>query len=531
MVPGERQSSDWHQRMANLVGLEEEIPPSHSPLNKESSASQAARSNDQPPPSDPSSVRTQQSLSSNPFAKVGVVGGATLFVVLIAGVFLSQLMSGTNKQPRNIPQVSRQETNESKKTEQLKPEEEIEILKTKLALAEQAKAVKAAQLQLKTVRPNQNPTRTQSTSRPQPATRVVVQRVPTPTQTVYVPRVVERIVRVPQPVAQVQPTSTQSPQTLPQVTPSPSFELSTPGLNPSELAQIPFSLSVPTPSPTPNLPRVAPSPPNPNSEPISSAKESAEITTVPRRTNTIPNPQPSSLASNQTNQYAGKTLAIGTSARAVLADAITGESSKSGSDNSNSNKNDTAFVVRLKEPLKSVDGAIALPKDTELVAQLQRISETGWVQLNVISMIPQKSNGKLTEIKLPSGAIKIRAPQGRPLLARKYPDKSGKIAGNDLGLFVAGGLGKIGDVLNRPESRLRDCGDSIEGEGRRYLCTVTEQQRNIPAAVLEGGMNAVVPQISQRSQQASNELITKSNIWFLPEGTEVEVVVNRITKV
>ncbi|KAB8315785.1 hypothetical protein SD81_031035 [Tolypothrix campylonemoides VB511288] len=542
----EGQSSDWHQRMANLVGLQEEILPS----KEEGSASETISnsnlsSNDEVPPSHPSSLRTQQRFSSNPFAKVAVVGAATLSGVVIAGIFLSQLMSGNNTQPRKIAPTITQNTNESNKTEQLKPEQEIEILKTKLALAEQAKAVKEAQLQLRTVRPPRaTPTPTRTRSQPQPVTRVVVQRVPTPARTVYVPRVVERIVRVPQRVAQAKPTPTPPPRATPTPTPQPTvtatpsstFELSsvpelTPIPMPSDVGEaLSTNRSItPTPTPTPTVPQVASSPP----APLASELNSRARQPLPNRTNTTTNPQEQSLASNQTKQYGGKAIAIGTKAKAVLAADIAGEANRPGTNNSssnNNNKDDSQFVVRLREPLKSVDGAIALPKNTELVAQIKQISEGGWVQLSVVSVNFQ-NNGTITEIRLPPDAIKIRRPGGRPLLARKYPDKSGKIAGNDAFSGLLGGLGQVGDILNRPETRTRDtCAGRPEGyTGSCGLFSETRQQRNIPAAVLEGASKAIVPQLNQRNQQATQEMM-KSNIWHLQAGTEVEVYANKITR-
>jgi hypothetical protein len=545
--PQEGQSSDWHQRMANLVGLEEEIPPSKEESSGSETASSNASSNDEVAPSHPSSLRTQQRFSSNPFAKVAVVGGATLSGVVIAGIFLSQLMSGNNQQPRKIAPTITQNTNESNKTEQLKPEQEIEILKTKLALAEQAKAVKEAQLQLRTVRPPRaTPTPTRTRSQPQPVTRVVVQRVPTPARTVYVPRVVERIVRVPQRVAQVRPTPTQSPQP-PRATPTPTPQptvTATPSAT-FELTSVPELAPIPMPSdvgealstnrsitPTPTVPQVASSPP----APLASELNTRARQPLPNRTNTTTNPQEQSLASNQTKQYGGKAIAIGTKAKAVLAADITGEANRPGTNNSssnnNNNKDDSQFVVRLREPLKSVDGAIALPKNTELVAQIKQITEGGWVQLSVVSVNFQ-NNGNITEIRLPPDAIKIRRPGGRPLLARKYPDKSGKIAGNDAFSGLLGGLGQVGDILNRPQTRTKVyCYETGGTSNDNRYCTPTtetDQQRNIPAAVLEGASRAIVPQLNQRNQQATQEMM-KSNIWHLEAGTEVEVYANKITK-
>jgi hypothetical protein len=120
--------------------------------------------------------------------------------------------------------------------------------------------------------------------------------------------------------------------------------------------------------------------------------------------------------------------------------------------------------VLLKEPLKSVDGAIALPKNTQLVSQIKQIYENGWVELSVVSVNFQ-NNGTITEVRLPQGAMKIiNRPGGRPLLARKHPDKSGKIAGNDLFSGLLGGAGQVGDILNRPETRLRDTCERLSAD-------------------------------------------------------------------
>jgi hypothetical protein len=140
-----------------------------------------------------------------------------------------------------------------------------------------------------------------------------------------------------------------------------------------------------------------------------------------------------------------------------------------------------------------------------------------------------QNNGNITEIRLPPDAIKIRRPGGRPLLARKYPDKSGKIAANDTFSGLLGGLGQVGDILNRPETRLVPCGRIGGDSNSEYYCNQTEQQRNIPAAVLEGASKAIIPQLNQRNQQATQEMM-KSNIWHLEAGTEVEVYANKITR-
>lgn len=218
---------------------------------------------------------------------------------------------------------------------------------------------------------------------------------------------------------------------------------------------------------------------------------------------------------------------MGTSVKAVLATAVFGETSRSTNNTSrstnNGNKdeeNKTVFVVRLKQPLKSIDNAIALPEKTELLAEISSISEQGLLQLNVTKVI-LPNNNNLIERSLPQNAMIIRAPQGRPLIANQFRNGGGSIAGMDAGLFVLGGLGKAAELLNRNES------DVSVSTGSTTIVTNSNRQRNILAGVFEGGMRTIVPQIAQRNQQAISQQSQRTNIWFVPAGKEIEVYVNQ----
>ncbi|RUS95597.1 hypothetical protein DSM106972_089530 [Dulcicalothrix desertica PCC 7102] len=509
-LPPATQTTDWEKQMADLVGFED------TDLQNEETTNNAlviADNNKELLPPAPQEVKTQQSLASNPFAKVAFVGASTLIGVIIAGTFLSQTMNGTSK-PKKLQQQPIQAANNLNELEEARPEAQIEELKTKLALAEQANAVKAAQNQLKTFSPP--PTTTTPTAPPKTITRVVVQKVPTPAPTVYIPKIVtvERVVQ-PKQVVQSRPAPN-PPQpiiTSRPVSPRPS--------TPSQVASIKPNLLKPV------LPKLQPVSPQVIEE-IASAKEGVDPSVLNRQENTQENTQdtaanllPTPISNptlvnqpTQTTERSGKSVAVGTSVKAVLATAIFGETNKAANDN----KNDSTFVVRLKQPLKNIDGAIVLPEGTELLAQIRNISDSGMLQLNVTSVIRQENN-KLTETTLPESGIKIRAPKGKPLIANKYPDRGRSIAGMDAGLFVLGGIAKAAELSNRTDSQvLTTVGGNI----------VTQTSKpNILTGVLEGGMNSVVPQITLRNQQAISEMTARGNIWFLKAGTEVEVYINQ----
>ncbi|MHC5598888.1 MAG: TrbI/VirB10 family protein [Nostoc sp.] len=505
----EVESLDWESQMSRLVGFEQESSSTDTPGLEESVTAQEFLSQ-------PQQVQTKQPFSSNPFAKLALVGAATLVIVLVGGVFLSKLMTTSSQKPKNIvsPEVQSQPTNESS-SQQL--EADVDTLKTKLALTEQAQLVKAAQQQLRIAKSMP----TVALQQPSVSSRGKQEVIPTPAPTVYIPRTVtvERIVKVP------------ASQPLP-------------------LSQVP--VVNPTTQPVGNI--TPSSPPNPFEEWTKLAKLgsygqvsatdqpnniAAASTPAPEQ---IPKPNPDETtpapAVSQAQPQGQKTVAVGSSAKGILATAIFGETTKSTSGNEGSEQKNV-FVIRLQEPLKSTDGAIALPANTEFLAEIRSLSEQGLLQMNVVKVISQ-NNGNPTERSLPNNAIIIRATQGKPLIANKFPSQRSSIASMDTGLFVLGGLSKAAELINVPDTQIlplnstssvpNSNGTGSTTTSSTTITTVTQPRRNLAAGVVEGGLNSVVPQIAQRNQQAIAQMSQQTGIWFLPAGTNVEMYVNQVTQ-
>jgi Bacterial conjugation TrbI-like protein len=543
--PPELDTLDWESRMARLVGLEEE---SSSSSNTDEAVEESTPSLQ--PLSDPQEVRTKESLSSNPFAKLGLVGAGTLGIVLVAGVFLSQLMNTGKQQPKKNNSISmRSQPISDSRPQQL--QSELETLKTKLALTEQAEAVKAAQQKLRLQKPTPTQVASRPVSRTQPPTyvnrvRIPVERIPTPVRTVYVPRVVtvERVVKVPsipqkpipqkpipqKPIPQKPANSTILPSPLPivaantqpivTVTPKPTPD---PLQEWAKLAKLGSygmvtisgnSVQAATPTPTPTPP----------------------VNNTRLATNTKPDDEPEeepTPAVSQTKQQTPKSVAVGTKAKAVFATAVFGETTRSTSrDDKKDQSGKDVFVVRLKEPLKSVDGAIALPAKTEFLAQVRSISEQGFLQLDVVKVIVPNNNN-FTEKSLPANAITVRATEGKPLIASQYSNQGGSTVGiADVGVFALNGLGKAAEIFNRPDTRIQcvNNGNST-ANGINNCFQTTDTRRNILAGVLEGGATNIAQQISQRNQQnISKRLAQRTNVWFMPAGKEVEIYINQTTQ-
>ncbi|MBD2559668.1 MULTISPECIES: TrbI/VirB10 family protein [Nostoc] len=511
------ESFDWESRMARLVGFEEESSSTDTQASEDSATPQESLSL-------PQEVQTKQPLSSNPFAKLGLVGAATLAIVLVGGVFLSQLMNTSSQKPKNIvsEQVRSQPINQSS-SQQL--ESEIDALKTKLALTEQAELVKAAQQKLRIAK--STPT---VAVQPEPSvsSRGRQRVIPTPPPTAYVPRTVtvERIVKVPAsqplPIAQlpvVKPDTQPVVSTTPPPPPSPLEEwarlakLGSYGQVNVDGKANTVAGSYPPPSDT----QVQQQAPNPNPEQTPNPN--------PEQT---PQPETPAPAVNQVQQQGEKSVAVGTSAKAVLATAIFGETSRGKNGEGDEEKN--IFVIRLKEPLKSTDGEIAVPANTEFLTEIRSLSEQGLLQMSVVKVISQ-NDGNLTERSLPNNTILVRASQGKPLIANRFPSQSSSIASMDAGLFVLGGISKAAELINRSDTELQPLTSQTTVDGNTSssttLTTVTKNRRNLAAGIVEGGLNSVVPQIAQRNQQAIAQMSQQTNVWFLPAGTNIEIYVNQ----
>ncbi|MBD2356355.1 TrbI/VirB10 family protein [Tolypothrix sp. FACHB-123] len=495
-APLEVDAVDWELKIAKLVGFAEESLADDTEFLEKSA-------NQEPSPPQPTEEKTEQPLSTNPFAKLGLVGTATLAVILFAGGFLTQIMSSNEQQPRN-KQIAIQPT-QSPNTQQsteAELETKVETLKTKLALTEQAQAVKLAQQQLRNGKQIASAELDGSSSR-----RSTSIQTPIPTSTVYVPRTVtvERIVKSPSvPIAAIPPSPPiiANPQTPPIVSVIPSASP-----NPMQIWQGLAKLGSygEVGNSDRNYENTTPQPP------ANSDREEQQAT----------NPEPEATPKQQAPRVSQavrqspKTLAIGSHAKAVLATAVFGETSES-ADKDNAN----IFVVRLQEPLKGVDGAIAIPANTELLTQMSSLSEQGLVKLEVMKVIVPVQ-GQLTERTIPQNALMIRAPQGKPLIANQFPNRGSSIASMDVGLFILGGLGKAAELMNRTDSQI------VTTTGSTTIVNSNNPDRNILAGVFEGGMNTVVPQIAQRNQQAISQMSQRSNVWFLPAGTAVEIYVNQ----
>lgn len=179
-------------------------------------------------------------------------------------------------------------------------------------------------------------------------------------------------------------------------------------------------------------------------------------------------------------------------------------------------KDDVRFVVTLSEPLSDLEENEILPKDTEVVFQVQQIHESGMILAQAVSLI-QKGR----EYAIPKDAIQLRGNGGEPLLAKLQKRNQGQVFRRDVLSFMFGALSEVGAIANRPQST-----SSFSGFGGTSSST-TYNEPDYIGAVLDGGFSPMVEQIQKRNQTAISQLQAQPALWWLEGGTELQIQIAR----
>lgn len=187
------------------------------------------------------------------------------------------------------------------------------------------------------------------------------------------------------------------------------------------------------------------------------------------------------------------------------------------------------FAIELTKPLTATDGTVALPAGTVLVTKTVAVGKkNNLVSATAIALIYRDSQGTVKQETIPAETLLIRGRGQQPLIAKNLNDVGTDIAQQDLLVGLLSSLGKVGSIVNQPRTQ----SSTVVSSGTFNQSTITSNSNpQIWAAALEGFFSPVSERLSRRSDQAVQELLQRPNIQFLPEGTEVSVVVNSFLKV
>lgn len=178
------------------------------------------------------------------------------------------------------------------------------------------------------------------------------------------------------------------------------------------------------------------------------------------------------------------------------------------------------FVARLDEPLMTNTGEIGIPSGTLVTIAMTSVDSALEAHAEVTAILKDE-----TEYPVPSGAIGIAGKSGNPLVAKKMRNKGSEIVGFDLTLGAVAGLSKIGEVMNQPDEEVID---NLPFGGSRTRRT--NKRRSMEGAFLESAFGQLADSIGSRTQKATDEILQRPDIWYIPQNTKIVVEVDRSLK-
>lgn len=208
---------------------------------------------------------------------------------------------------------------------------------------------------------------------------------------------------------------------------------------------------------------------------------------------------------------------IGTSAKAkVLVPMIWSEENQA---------NRGRFAVQLEEDVLSTDNRVALPKGTILITEVDSVTpDNKLVNQSAVAVVYPDTSGEVRQQSIPKESILIRGKNGEPLIAKAMRDKGGEIARQDILIGLLGVAGRAGEVINQNQNQ----SSTIISSGGFSSQTITTSARrpDIFAAAVEGFFKPMSQRLSQRSDRTTQEILNRSNVAIIPQGTKVSVFFN-----
>jgi hypothetical protein len=177
------------------------------------------------------------------------------------------------------------------------------------------------------------------------------------------------------------------------------------------------------------------------------------------------------------------------------------------------------YRVVLSEPLMDHQGQVAIPAGGELLVQVDAVSESGLVQLSAVQAVWEEQ-GSQRELQLPAGFVQVRGDAGTPLIADQYRDVGPEMAAMDAGQVAIGAVRRASELYNRTDTR-------VETGNGSTVVTESSSDPNLLAGLLEGGTDVLLDTLSERNQQAMEELAERPRIAYIEAGRPVQIFINQ----
>lgn len=174
------------------------------------------------------------------------------------------------------------------------------------------------------------------------------------------------------------------------------------------------------------------------------------------------------------------------------------------------------FFIRLDEAITDRNDREIIPESSYVIVQPVSVDPSS--RLAELAVVGVAIEDELYEIDY--GLLQIKGEGGDPLIADTYGDIGGDIAANDIEMIAIGALGRVGEELIRPDSEtiINSIGGSSVSRENGSL--------NILGAILAGGTEELSERMADRNEGRLDAMRSRDSVFYLGEGTRVEVYVN-----
>jgi hypothetical protein len=163
------------------------------------------------------------------------------------------------------------------------------------------------------------------------------------------------------------------------------------------------------------------------------------------------------------------------------------------------------FVVELTQDVLATDNRVALPKGTLLITEITNVEkQSNLVNQSAVAIAYKDRFGKVQQQQIPAESLLVRGREGEPLIAKSNSDpgkatlavSAKQRAGQDVLVSLLSGLGKLGEVVNRPQE---DNTVIVDGSVSSQISRRTTREPNLLAAALEGAFGVAADRLRQRN--------------------------------
>ncbi|NET45883.1 TrbI/VirB10 family protein [Okeania sp. SIO2B3] len=172
------------------------------------------------------------------------------------------------------------------------------------------------------------------------------------------------------------------------------------------------------------------------------------------------------------------------------------------------------FAIESQNPLYDSEGEVMIPEKSLLLARLKNTSKSGMVILEISGAV--STDRKV--VKIPDNTLSITSHTGSPLIAQSKRQRGGK---QNLRLFIMAGLSRMGQLLNRADSKT-----TYSGFGGVSSHSQHNDNPNLLGAILEGAFGEMHRQASNFESEELEKILDRPFIWVIEAGEKVKIFVN-----